>query len=142
MLRLHLRLIQLIQSFGDTKSQVNVLRVSKSFNQLNLTIITIGKPNDDILFKYAKFIHILDADYNPEITDAGIKTLVNLHALYAGNNSNVTDASAKNLVNLRTLYAGYSSGITDVSIKNLVNLCILYAHGNQKTTIKISRNQN
>src|SRR5687768_16793590 len=120
--KLHPRLIQHIQNFGDTESQINVLKVSKSLNQLNLTIIMAGKPNNDILIKYAKFIHTLNADDNPKITDASVKYLVNLHTLYANGNSGITDASVKNLVNLHTLEINSNLKITDASVKNLVKL--------------------
>ena len=130
MQKLHIRLIQLIHSFGDTKTQLETQLVSKRLLSLQLTIITIGTPNDNVLFKYANTIITLNTWGNSNITDKGIEKLVNLRTLNADGNSGITDKGIEKLVNLRTLNAYGNLGITDKGIEKLVNLHTLYANGN------------
>ena len=68
-------LLQLILSFGDTRSQLNMQLISRKTKNLNLTIITIGLPNNEIVNKYAHYLQYLIIPPNSKITDETIKKI-------------------------------------------------------------------
>ena len=94
---------------------------------------THKKLNDRIINKNPglKNLTTLDANNNPDITDASVKDMKVLTILKADNNPNIIDESVKNLTELRTFYARFNSGISDEGVKNLKKLNILYSYGNR-----------
>ena len=103
----------------------------KSANKILEEIIVIKKINnenlsekidDKILLKYEN-IKILNICNNKNVTNEGIKNLVNLTHLDC-RLTKITDEGIKNLVDLTHLNC-FATKITDEGIKNLVNLTYL-----------------
>ena len=75
---------------------------------------------DDIIIKYKKLEYLYLSGI-VDVTDKGIKTLMNLKFLRFSPSTRISDISIKNLINLEILKCSYCD-ITDKSIENLVNL--------------------
>ncbi|MDE2589314.1 MAG: hypothetical protein KGL95_06575, partial [Patescibacteria group bacterium] len=89
--KLPIFVIQLIQDFNDTLDQISFQRTNRILSKLKITILTIShKLNDDIVLKYVKQLHTLNAYNNSNITDKSIIKLKQLHTLNASSNPNIT----------------------------------------------------
>jgi hypothetical protein len=120
--KLAMPLLQLIQNFGSTEDQMALMKTGKRCNTLELTAITCGYPNDDIIMKYRRTLRLITVVHNLG-TDKSIKHLTHLHTLYADFCKKITDESIYCLRdNLRVLHTIYNSSITDDSVRCLINL--------------------
>ena len=78
-----------------------------------------SKLNNDILQR-SVHLRTLDCSYQ-NITDEGIKGLINLQTLYCWGCQNITDEGIKGLINLQKLYCTECQNITDKGIESLRN---------------------
>ena len=120
---------------GDEEDEEGDEEENESKNLVNLTSLNLRYGNKNITDQGIKNLVNLTTLHmwnNINITDQGIKNLVNLRSLISGKNTNITDQGIKNLVNLTTLHMWNNTNITDQGIKNLVNL----------TSLDLSRNIN
>src|SRR3972149_9558051 len=92
-------------------------------NLYDLPDIFQEKLTDEILLsnQFQK-INKLNVSSNENITNNGIKDLINLQKLNISGNKKITDNGIKNLYNLRKLNVSGNKKITDDGIKNLTNL--------------------
>ena len=89
----------------DILSQLRLRSVNKNTNRLrivNFYIIDqkyLNKLNDKILKQY-DYIKYLNASQNQNITNEGIKHMIQLHTLNALDNPNITDKGIKHMIHL------------------------------------------
>ena len=88
---------------------------------------------DDIELIGLDFVERIDMNLI-NISDDGIKCLVNLVSLNLGENKIITDDGIKSLINLTSLFLNYNILISDNSLKYLTNLVILHLGVNETIT--------
>lgn len=140
---LPIRILQLIQNFGWTEDQVNLIHCSKWCSSLNVTTI------DKYYCRLEDYLHILLNNYNMKncyvmqmtklkvlcinfhIDRCDVQELTELIWLYAYRSAKIiTDSNISGLTKLRYLDASRNKSITDSSIEKLMELEILYTDAN------------
>ncbi len=115
--QLSIDILDLIYKFNPItyNKQTDLFRKLKVLNNKDLT--------DEMLLKIRQDkIISLNLNYNENITNEGIKPLVNLTSLTLQYNENITDEGIKHLINLTILNLKYNENITNEELKPLVNL--------------------
>jgi hypothetical protein len=138
--RLPIHIIQYIQNFGDTKSQIVLCSSCKKFkNDIFITNIDLDIQNDEMFNLISKRfnMNVIRIDIAPNITYKVISTIkpkylnantlttdkwlehMDLYELVTADNEQLTDKSILINKNLKSLYVTNSPNITDKSICQL-----------------------
>ena len=121
-------IIEYIFCMLDTKTQIRLKTISKSFRELQITRIDndVGFIITDDALAYFPSLVELNIDNNMNITGEGFKYLPHLHMLNMRGCNNITDNKLKYLPNLCFIDISFCMQITVDGLKHLPSLQTLH----------------